>query len=110
MHRYFYFRFDERLYHFTHMLLGLTTAPRVCTQLLSAVNFALVQAGVRDIRYLDDSFLIGGSRAAILRRCAQSLNLYPVTQEFHVKKHRDRIFMSVLHASHRFLQQRAASH
>jgi hypothetical protein len=65
--RYFCFRFDGRLYQFTHMPFGLNTAPRVCTQLLSVVNFALTQAGILDIRYLDDFFLIGRSHSDVQR-------------------------------------------
>jgi hypothetical protein len=65
--RYFCFRFDGRLYQFTHMPFGLNTAPRVCTQLLSVVNFALARAGIRDIRYLDDFFLIGNSYSSMQR-------------------------------------------
>jgi hypothetical protein len=59
--RYFCFRFDGRLYQFTHMPFGLSIAPRVCTQLLSVVAFALTRAGIRHVRYLDDFFLIGAS-------------------------------------------------
>ena len=65
--QYFCFRFDGRVYQFTHMPFGLNTAPRVCTQLLSVVNFALARAGIRDIRYLDDFFLIGPSEADMRR-------------------------------------------
>ena len=59
--RYFCFRFEGELYQFTHMPFGLSTAPRVCTQLLSVVNFALAELGINDIRYLDDFFLIAAS-------------------------------------------------
>ena len=59
--RYFCFRFDGRLYQFTHMPFGLSIAPRVCTLLLSVVAFALTRAGIRHVRYLDDFFLIGFS-------------------------------------------------
>jgi Reverse transcriptase (RNA-dependent DNA polymerase) len=69
--RYFCFRFDGRLYQFTHMPFGLSTAPRVCTQLLSVVNYALARAGIRDVRYLDDFFLIGRSKTTT----AQQLTL-----------------------------------
>ena len=44
--KYFCFRFDGKLYQFTHMPFGLSTAPRVCTQLLSVVNFALSELGI----------------------------------------------------------------
>jgi len=65
--RYFCFRFEGELYQFTHMPFGLSTAPRVCTQLLSVVNFALAELGIRDIRYLDDFFLIGASEDEMTR-------------------------------------------
>ena len=65
--KYFCFRFEGGLYQFTHMPFGLSTAPRVCTQLLSVVNFALAELGIRDIRYLDDFFLIGASEEDMAR-------------------------------------------
>ena len=65
--KYFCFRFEGELYQFTHMPFGLSTAPRVCTQLLSVVNFALAELGIRDIRYLDDFFLIGASKEDMAR-------------------------------------------
>lgn len=68
VHRYFCFRFQGVVYQFTHMPFGLSTAPRVCTQLLSVVNYALAKAGVRDICYLDDFFLIGCSQADTARQ------------------------------------------
>lgn len=68
--RYFCFRFDGRVYQFAAMPFGLSTAPRVCTQLLSVVNFALARAGICDIRYLDDFFLIGHSRSDMQRDLA----------------------------------------
>ena len=65
--KYFCFRFEGALYQFAHMPFGLSTAPRVCTQLLSVVNFALTELGIRDIRYLDDFFLIGTSKDDMAR-------------------------------------------
>jgi hypothetical protein len=65
--RYFCFRFEGELYQFTHMPFGLSTAPRVCTQLLSVVNFALAELGIIDIRYLDDFFLIATSEDDMAR-------------------------------------------
>ena len=65
--KYFCFRFEGALYQFIHMPFGLSTAPRVCTQLLSVVNFALAELGIRDIRYLDDFFLIGASEEDMAR-------------------------------------------
>ena len=65
--KYFCFRFESELYQFTHMPFGLSTAPRVCTQLLSVVNFALSELGVRDVRYLDDFFLIAASEEDMAR-------------------------------------------
>ena len=65
--KYFCFLFEGELYQFTHMPFGLSTAPRVCTQLLSVVNFALAELGIRDIRYLDDFFLIAASEEDMAR-------------------------------------------
>jgi len=56
--KYFCFRFEGQLYQFTRVPFGLSIAPRVCTQLLSVVQFALAEKGITDIRYLDDFFLI----------------------------------------------------
>ena len=66
--RYFCFRFEGRLYQFTHMPFGLSIAPRVCTLLLSVVAFALKQAGIRHVRYLDDFFLIGASSEEVAQQ------------------------------------------
>jgi len=66
--KYFCFRFEGELYQFTHMPFGLSTAPRVCTQLLSVVQFALAEKGITDIRYLDDFFLIGKSEKDMARQ------------------------------------------
>ena len=68
--RYFCFRFEGRLYQFSSMPFGLSTAPLVCTQLLSVVQFALERAGIQDVRYLDDFFFIARSREALQRHLA----------------------------------------
>jgi hypothetical protein len=61
----FIFAFEGRLYQFVRMPFGLSSAPRICTQLLSVVEFALQQAGIAAlVRYLDDFLLIALSRAA----------------------------------------------
>ena len=58
------------------MPFGLSTAPRVCTQLLSVVHFALSEQGITSIRYLDDFFLIAKSEKDMARDLplAQSLS------------------------------------
>ena len=65
--KYFCFRFEGELYQFTHMPFGLSTAPRVCTQLLSVIQFALAEKGITDIRYLDDFFLIAHTEKDMTR-------------------------------------------
>ena len=65
--KYFCFRFEGELYQFTHLPFGLSSAPRVCTQLLSVVQFALTDKGTSDVRYLDDFFFIADSEAAMAR-------------------------------------------
>ena len=73
--KYFCFRFEGVLYQFRSMPFGLSTAPRVCTQLLSVVQFALAEQGITDIRYLDDFFLIAKFEKDMARdlRIAQSV-------------------------------------
>ena len=73
--KHFCFRFEGVLYQFTAMPFGLSTAPRVCTQLLSVIQFALAEQGITDIRYLDDFFLIAKLEKDMARdlRIAQSV-------------------------------------
>jgi len=60
----FIFRFDGQLYQFTRLPFGLSSAPYICTQLLSVVAFRLRCAGIAaHVRYLDDFLLIETSRA-----------------------------------------------
>lgn len=55
----FIFRFEGQLYQFTRMPFGLSTAPRICTELLSVVAYSLQLQGVDAlIRYLDDFLFI----------------------------------------------------
>ena len=56
--RYFVFEFEGHLYQFIRMPFGLSTAPLICTQLLSVVAFALHQYGARFSRYLDDFLFV----------------------------------------------------
>ena len=55
----FIFRFEGQLYQFTSMPFGLSSAPRICTELLSVVAFRLtLEATERNLRFLDDFLLI----------------------------------------------------
>jgi Reverse transcriptase (RNA-dependent DNA polymerase) len=60
----FIFRFDDKLYQFTRMPFGLSSAPRICTLLLSVVAYRLKQHLTETalIRYLDDFLFITLSR------------------------------------------------
>jgi hypothetical protein len=65
---YFIFRFDGRLYQFTRMPFGLSSAPRICTALLAVPAFAMRMWGVdRSDRYLDDTLLTDDSRPSAAR-------------------------------------------
>jgi hypothetical protein len=68
--KFFCFRFEGELYQFTAMPFGLSTAPRVCTQLLSVVHFALSEVGIRATVYLDDFFFIAGTSEEMSRHLA----------------------------------------
>ena len=65
--KFFYFRFENKLYKFTHMPFGLRTAPLVCTLLLSVPAFAMSKRGCKFVRYLDDFFFIASSREELSR-------------------------------------------
>lgn len=55
----FIFRFEGRMYQFVRMPFGLSSAPRICTELLSVVAYGLSQEGLRlFVRYLDDFLFI----------------------------------------------------
>lgn len=58
----FTFEFDSVYWQFTSMAFGLSSAPRICTQLLSVLGFALHEVGITHVRYLDDILLISRSR------------------------------------------------
>ena len=65
---YFIFRFDGQLYQFTRMPFGLSSAPRICTELLAVPAFAMQMWGVdRSDRYLDDTLLTNDSRQSAER-------------------------------------------
>ena len=69
MRKYFCFRFEGELYQFKHMPFAsaVSTAPGVCAQLLSVIQFALAEKGITDIRYLDDFFLIAHTEKDMTR-------------------------------------------
>jgi hypothetical protein len=61
----FLFRFEGQLYQFTRMPFGLSTAPRICTELLSVVAYYLRLHGVDAlVRYLDDFLFINKDEAS----------------------------------------------
>lgn len=70
--KFFIFRFEEQLYQFIAMPFGLSTAPRVCTLLLSVVSFALTRLSIIHVRYLDDILLIGSTHALVSLQLAQA--------------------------------------
>jgi hypothetical protein len=59
---YFVFSFEGRLYRFVRMPFGLSSAPRICTLLLSVLVYAMHERGIRRIvSYLDDFLFIAAS-------------------------------------------------
>jgi len=63
--RFFYFSFEDRLYRFNRMPFGLSTAPLVCTLLLSIPAWELEQKNCHFTRYLDDFLFIASSAEAL---------------------------------------------
>ena len=60
-YKYFTFQFNSNYYQFVRLPFGLSTAPRLCTLLLSVVQFVLEQQGLTLVRYLDDFLIISSS-------------------------------------------------
>ena len=56
-YKYFVFQFDHKYYQFVRLPFGLSTAPRVCTLLLSVIQFKLEQLHIKMVRYLMISYL-----------------------------------------------------
>jgi hypothetical protein len=72
----FIFIFEDKYYQFTRMPFGLSTAPRICTLLLSVVAFGLAQAGIDNlVRYLDDFLLIAHTHFALQHRLDTATSL-----------------------------------
>lgn len=60
-YKYFTFQFNGNYYQFVRLPFGLSIAPRVCTLLLSVVQFVLEQKGLKLVRYLDDFLFVSSS-------------------------------------------------
>lgn len=61
----FIFRFEGQLYQFVRMPFGLSSAPRICTEMLAVVAYHMGFDGVDAlIRYLDDFLFIDGTERA----------------------------------------------
>lgn len=60
-YQYFTFLFADQYYQFIRLPFGLSSAPRICTLLLSVIQFKLEQYQLRLVRYLDDFLFISSS-------------------------------------------------
>ena len=79
-YKYFTFQFDGRYYQFTRLPFGLSTAPRVCTLLLSVIQFVLEQRHqLTLVRYLDDFLFISASFQIASEHLATAISVF---QEF----------------------------
>jgi hypothetical protein len=70
------FKFGSRLLRFKRMVFGLKSAPAVCTQLLSVVSFALLEAGIRHARLLDDFLIIASSRDTCIAAMHKAMTIF----------------------------------
>jgi Reverse transcriptase (RNA-dependent DNA polymerase) len=63
--RFLSFCLSGRYYRFTRLPFGLSTAPRVCTELLDVVSGVMRERGIKHVRYLDDFLYIGSTPSEV---------------------------------------------
>jgi hypothetical protein len=79
-YKFFVFQFDGIYYQFTRLPFGLASAPRICTLLLSVIQFTLERHHqIRLVRYLDDFLLISASAALSAQHLSTAIR---VLQQF----------------------------
>lgn len=75
-YKYFVFQFDGQYYQFVRLPFGLSTAPRVCTLILSVIQFVLEQKHIRLVRYLDDFLFISSSFVDASKHLAIAIQVF----------------------------------
>jgi hypothetical protein len=75
VHHYFTFSLDSRYYQFTRMPFGLSTAPRICTELLGVIAWHMKRNGIDPVRYLDDFLFIANTQQACQAMLDESINI-----------------------------------
>jgi hypothetical protein len=74
--RYFTFQLDGKYYQFIRMPFGLSTAPRICTLLLTVVAFDMnTQHKIDLVRYLDDFLFISDTQAECKAMVANAIDV-----------------------------------
>ncbi len=79
VYKYFVFQFDNKYYRFVRLPFGLSSAPRICTLLLSIIQFKLEQNNLILVRYLDDFLLISSSFQSASEHLSIAISIF---QEF----------------------------
>ena len=73
-YKYFVFQFDHQYYQFVRLPFGLSTAPRICTLLLSVIQFKLEQQHhIKMVRYLDDFLFISNTYSTSSQHLATAI-------------------------------------
>lgn len=73
-YKYFVFQFDHQYYQFVRLPFGLSTAPRICTLLLSVIQFKLEQQhDIKMVRYLDDFLFISNTYSTSSQHLATAI-------------------------------------
>lgn len=73
--KYLRFLWDEKLFHFTCLPMGLTTSPRVFTKVMKPVLSYLRKIGHSIISYIDDSLLQGDNYEACVRNISDTVHI-----------------------------------
>lgn len=71
--KYLRFQFEGKLYEFTCMAMGLSTAPYVYTKIMKPVVVYLREKGLTSVLYLDDFLLLGNTHNECLSNVRETL-------------------------------------
>jgi hypothetical protein len=74
--KYYTVMFNGRIYRFTRLPFGLSSAPLICTRLLSVLQFVMEERNCKLLRYLDDTLFVASSESEAQRMLEVAREVY----------------------------------